>query len=112
MKRRNGCMLVQEAREGRVGPVIYCDVCRQKITEAADGNAQWIFRGPWSEGSRFEVFFTHKQCCATFDQQHGGEGGVGAEDLSTWLVFLSHALGFDDAVRARAESNAESLFNE
>jgi hypothetical protein len=102
--------IIQEVRGKRVGPVVYCDVCDQSIQDAGDGNVQWIANDSHGRTQRTApLFFTHKRCCTTFDRQHAAEGGVGAEDLDTWLVYLSNSLKFGERQRAEASERARFL---
>jgi hypothetical protein len=79
-------------------PAILCDHCGKEITDARDGNYE--FRcdehavGP-------TLYFTHKACCAAFDdaQPHV----MGAMELDVMFVYLANRLKLDwDKAKKRA----------
>jgi hypothetical protein len=69
------------------GPQVFCDVCRKLIKDADDGNAMWKY----DNGT---IYFTHKVgCTEALEEGHGGDWG--ADDLDTWLVYLTNSLKLD-----------------
>jgi hypothetical protein len=73
--------------------VVFCDVCGAEITDALDGNYQWLLRDEERPaGARAD--FTHKRCCDAFDQAHAG-AMVAAISLECLPIFLGNNLGVD-----------------
>jgi hypothetical protein len=85
-----------------VAPKVFCDWCKKEITEAADGNYEWL---PWENGKMTEepwpIYFTHKGCCEPFEDAHGrGSGALwNAMELDVLPVYLVKNLRikWDDA---------------
>jgi YHS domain-containing protein len=76
--------------DGRLAkPGVICDVCGKDIEDVRNGNAQWI---TGREGKGCTIYFTHKECCHSFDIAHPG---AGAEELSHFLVYLTNNLKMD-----------------
>jgi hypothetical protein len=73
-------MLTQTVEGRHCGPVVYCDVCQERITDAKDGNVQWMITDTDGQvRDRAEIYFTHKRCCHAFDAQHGEVISEGVE---------------------------------
>jgi hypothetical protein len=59
---------------GRYLPIAVCDQCYDEISDARDGNYQWLIEEdgrPWDG----RICFTHKRCCRAFEQTHPAGGG-------------------------------------
>jgi hypothetical protein len=88
-------------------PVVVCDLCGAEITDALDGNYQWVMdaegRPHWAE-----VYFTHKRCCHAFEQTNGAVlwGAIGLECLP---IFLGTNLRLDGPAAARTAARMASL---
>jgi hypothetical protein len=89
--------LIMNCDGQRACPNVFCDACGKQIKEASDGNAQWVMG---DEGKGCTVYFTHKACCHAFDTANPG---LGAQELSHFLVFLANNLRVDwDKAKAGA----------
>ena len=63
--------------KGEWCPVVVCDHCGERITDARQGNYQWQHDGE-------TVVFTHKKCCRDYESAHGGRQAWLWADI-TWL---------------------------
>jgi len=74
-------------------PTIVCDHCGKAITDVRDGNYQFRFNpgGKIADGGK--VYFTHKNCCHSFEQMN--PGGWGACELDSLFVYLANSLKLD-----------------
>lgn len=69
-------------------PRVFCDHCGQPIDDVRDGNAEW------KEDTRI-VYYTHKHCCAHFEELHGGRAQWLTDELADHLGYLCHNTRFD-----------------
>jgi hypothetical protein len=74
------------------GPVIICDYCGERITDARDGNYEWadVTGAP---GQRMAVYFLHKRCSAAHEALHGIV--LDSMELTVLLPYLAHNLHLD-----------------
>jgi len=74
-------------------PVIFCDHCGKQITDAKDGNYEWLVddSGP-IDG---KIFFTHKDCCYAFEEANGGRGYWYCDELLLFPLFVANNLDAD-----------------
>ena len=75
-------------------PRLLCDHCGTVIRTATDGKYQWS-EAMLEDDTATAMFFTHKECCHTFDTAQSQEHLVGANDLDHFMVFLSNNVGLD-----------------
>lgn len=91
---------------GLYRPVIGCDYCGQSITDAKDGNYEWIDPAIAPTG---EIYFTHKRCCLAFEEAHGGRAIWLAGELAVLPLMLKNNLGISDE-RQREAAEAVMMF--
>jgi hypothetical protein len=84
--------LVMQVVEGRCCPVVVCDHCQGEIEDALNGNYQW--RSEQAERSYARVYFTHKECCPSFEQARP-ESSWHAEELELLPLLLGRNLSLD-----------------
>ena len=65
-------------------PVIECDHCGKLIERS--GNYEWKHDG---DGM---IYFTHKECCRTFEEQHGGRAQWYCTEIACLPVYLLNNL--------------------
>ncbi len=92
-----------EMTSDRAAPIIVCDHCGEPITDAREGNYQWLAEAEGDTVRRF-LFFTHKWCCHDFEQARGGAATWYAMELVDLLPYLAASLKLD---RAHAQSRAD-----
>src|SRR5262249_8151915 len=81
--------ILMKLKNERSCPTVVCDVCRQEIEDARDGNAQWMM-GQEGQGDGATLYFTHKRCCHAFDNAARAAGRwPGAQELAHFMVFLA-----------------------
>jgi len=76
-------------------PTVVCDVCRQRIVDAADGNYEWVTA---PEGSVSPIYFTHKRCSRLFEERmrrQQPQVRIGNMELAYLLVYLGNNLELD-----------------
>ncbi len=85
------------------GPVIVCDHCGDRITDAAEGNYEWpgVSNTP---GQRVAVYVLHKWCSPAFEHRHSMV--LDSMELTVMLPYLAQNLGLDWNM---AWSQAETL---
>ncbi len=84
------------------GPVIICDYCGERITDARDGNYEWadVTGAP---GQRMAVYFLHKRCSAAHEAARGIV--LDSMELTVLLPYLAHNLDLDwDEASRHAET--------
>ncbi len=66
------------SREGDVDrPIIVCDHCGEPITNAKDGNYQWLIKDVHGEDTTNPpIVFTHKRCSRAFEMERGRPVGA------------------------------------
>lgn len=74
-------------------PKIFCDYCGNEIEDAKQGNYEW--KSGFNAGFTSEIFFTHKQCCFPFEEQHGGRSTWMTGELQVFPLFLKRNLNID-----------------
>jgi len=89
-------------------PVVICDHCNKEITDAQDGNYQWLMRTS-GDGVEGEVYFTHKSCCDAFESAHPPSWRWGAMELDCLLVYLANNLKVDWEKAARKVAMLDSI---
>lgn len=83
-----------EIRGGRAAPIVFCDVCGNEITSAADGNYCWqIDKDGAPVGT--QICFNHKRCWSRYEKTNGGWSAVTGENLDEMLVHLVRNLKVD-----------------
>ena len=87
-------LLIRGDGKGRYCPVIVCDHCGQEITDGRDGNYQWQV-GRDGEIVNGKIYFTHKECCRSFEQANGGRRCWMFTGLECLPVFLVRNLKVD-----------------
>lgn len=76
----------------------YCDYCAEQIADCTAANVAY------DGGGLFEL--VHKSCTAAYDRSHVG---CAMDEMSHWLVFLEHNVGFDASARRTAEGAVHAL---
>jgi len=86
-------------------PTFVCDHCKGEITEGHLANYTWQVneRGNPVTGN---IFYTHKKCCAAFEERNGGRGRWCADELSHLPTYINLNLKIDEK---KAKANAELL---
>ncbi|MCC6314682.1 MAG: hypothetical protein IT337_11805, partial [Thermomicrobiales bacterium] len=80
-----------ETTDWGLHPVVICDQCGEPIHDAREGNLHWQADADEAPERRF-AFFTHKWCCAAFEQGRGGAASWYAMELSDLLPGLAASL--------------------
>jgi hypothetical protein len=80
--------------KGRSCPVVFCDYCYKQITEARDGNYEWL---AGNDGRPLDgnIYFTHRRCRHAFEETFGGKAAWYASDLRVFPVYMFHNLQID-----------------
>lgn len=73
--------------EGIYRPAVMCDYCGHEITDAKNGNYEWLINdnGNPVDGT---LFFTHKQCCYLFEETNGGRVNWCCDELACLPVYM------------------------
>src|SRR5262249_41689245 len=81
-----------DLERGASAPVIICDSCHERITDASQAIACWREVGP--RELEAEVLFCHKrECDRQMWKRLGGQ--TPCQELSVFLVFLNRNVNFD-----------------
>ena len=78
--------------DGRSGPIVICDHCGKRITEALNGNALWMQHGKSHKGVEVRrIWFTHKACNHAFEASHPTDeyeirGAIGLDMFVLYLM--------------------------
>jgi hypothetical protein len=92
-------MLTIRHDEGLPMPVITCDHCGTSITDARDGNYEWL---PDDDGNATgQLHFTHKRCFHRFETQQRDGSTWLAMDLDTlpYLLLVALSLRYEQSKR-------------
>ena len=86
-------MIVSVSEEGRYAPVLICDICEQRITDA--GLAGVVSRTDQAGGVELnEVLYAHKgRCLDAAEEKLGGYRVTGWRELSDHLIDLLYNCG-------------------
>lgn len=76
-------------------PIIICDFCKEEISDAKNGNAQWMSGESGTVADDNRLFFTHKQCCRAFESTRGGRSLWMWESLSKAVFQLAMNLNLN-----------------
>ncbi len=88
-------------KNGRSAPVIICDVCLEPITDARDGNYEWISRTPGKSHVPCPLSFTHKKCSDEFERKNldlirqDALGSISNMELLCLPIYLGNNLNID-----------------
>jgi hypothetical protein len=85
-------------------PAFFCDYCGKEITDAKDGNYEWKGKDAATPAGAV-IYFTHKKCCAPFEEANDGDWG--AMELDCLPVYAVNNLKIDSPAKrpARLETN-------
>jgi hypothetical protein len=103
-----GLTIVQDLTdpEVRAYPKVFCDWCSEEITDAADGNFEWVMERDGRLQARCDVYFTHKRCSEAWGASMGHLTDglfIGNMELAIFPVQLAGNLQLDWA-RARVKA--------
>lgn len=95
---------------GAHAPVIECDLCHRRITNAADGIVLYGYdpegrHMPRLDDEKDRQIIVHKRSC----QRQVMDAYTFSHELPTVLVWLEQNLKFDEKTRTEAEFTAEML---
>jgi len=92
-------MIEIQMTEGYGSPLLFCDVCGERITEA--GKAAVVYDNFRNDGERVKILYTHKGNIDGKTCHHeaeliirSGGGTPGWQELKRYLTDLAHNVGF------------------
>jgi hypothetical protein len=99
---------IVHARPGFYAPMLYCDYCKKRITDAGSAAAITVSH-PMPEGASSDVLHVHKGDCHDAVEKKLG-GTAGWEELSRHIMQLNYNVDLSpEKLQAHRDADAEGI---
>lgn len=98
-------MIKMGLMDGRYCPMVYCDVCGNRIDDSSAANVEWQ-EGPDLKPIRERLYFVHKECVAKLEGNPPGTDWRW-QPMDAFFYFLTHNVRWD---KQRAEQSPAVQF--